>query len=476
MAETDQKGPVHVGDVVAGKYRIEHVLGAGGMGVVYAALHIHLEQKVALKFVLPHVLANELSKERFLREARAAVRLKSEHVARVLDVGTLDTGEPFQVMELLEGCDLSTLMKQHRPVRIADAAEYVLQACEAIIEAHSLGIVHRDLKPQNLFITRRGNGAPLVKVLDFGISKTTGPGSAGVVSLTQSSTVLGSPLYMAPEQMRSARNVDPRGDVWSLGVILYELLTGRVPFDGESMTELCLKVVNDPPPEPKDLRADIPDALVKIVARCLEKDPANRFPNVAMLAMALEPFSASAERGTTDRTWRSLVDTADQLDIPSALLDSGSVESSPLPPGGTLATFGGTKDGKPLPKGQKRTFAGGLVAGVAVAATFGGLTFFMLIPKQPKASSPPPAEVVTVIPAAAAAPSATTPWTASPLPSASAPPVPSAGKTKPNAPAVFKGKPAASAAASVPSVPSAIPNVAAAPPSVERPNGAPILH
>ncbi len=475
MAETEQKGPVHIGDVVAGKYRIEHVLGVGGMGVVYAALHIHLEQKVALKFVLPHVLANELSKERFLREARAAVRLKSEHVARVLDVGTLDTGEPFQVMELLEGCDLSTLMKQHRPVRIADATEYVLQACEAIIEAHSLGIVHRDLKPQNLFITRRANGAPLVKVLDFGISKSTGPGSAGVVSLTQSSTVLGSPLYMAPEQMRSARNVDVRGDVWSLGVILYELLTGRVPFDGESMTELCLKVVNDPPPAPKDLRSDLPDALVKIVARCLEKDPTNRFPNVAMLAMALEPFSASAERGTTDRTWRSLVDTADQMDIPSALRDSGAAESSPLPVG-TLATFGGTKDGKPLPKAQRRTFAGGLVAGAVVALTFGGLTLFMLLPKQPKASSPPPAEVVTAIPtAASAAPAVTTPWTATP-PIASAPPVPSIAKTRPAAPLVSKGKPAPSAVPSAATAPSTIPNVPAPPPNVERPNGAPILH
>jgi eukaryotic-like serine/threonine-protein kinase len=487
MAETDQKGPVHIGDVVAGKYRIEHVLGAGGMGVVYAALHIHLEQKVALKFVLPQVLAHELSKERFLREARAAVRLKSEHVARVLDVGTLETGEPFQVMELLEGCDLSALMKQQRPVRIADAAEYVLQACEAIIEAHSLGIVHRDLKPQNLFITRRTNGAPLVKVLDFGISKSTGPGAAGAVSLTQSSTVLGSPLYMAPEQMRSARNVDVRGDVWSLGVILYELLTGRVPFDGESMTELCLKVVNDPPPAPKDLRADIPDALVKIVARCLEKDPANRFPNVAMLAMALEPFSASAERGTTDRTWRSLVDTADQMDIPSVLRQPSTTDSSPLPVGGTLATFGGTKDGKPAPKTPKRTFTGGLLAGVATAAALGGVAFFTM--SRPPAAPPAPlaahaaaehVEASSVIPEVIPTASATAPWTATPPPIASAPTTP----RKPSTPSLSKGdskaKPASSAAArapsaaSTPSAPSSVP--AAAPPSIERPNGAPILH
>ncbi len=475
MSESEQKGPVRVGDVVAGKYRIEHVLGAGGMGVVYAALHIHLEQKVALKFVLPEVLANELSRERFLREARAAVRLKSEHVARVFDVGTLETGEPFQVMELLVGFDLATLTKQHRAFRIADAAEYVLQACEAIIEAHALGIVHRDLKPQNLFITYRGNGAPLVKVLDFGISKTTGPGAVGVVSLTQSSTVLGSPLYMAPEQMRSARNVDVRGDVWSLGVILYELLTGRVPFDGESMTELCLKVVNDPPRAPNELRADLPDALVKIVTRCLEKDPNNRFPNVAMLAEALEPFSASAERGTTDRTWRSLVNTADQMDIPSAVFrESMVVESSPLPVGGTLATFGGTKNGKPAPKIGKRTFGGGVVAGVAVAAMLGAAAFFMSTRSRvTTAASPPPLEATTVV----SAPTPTPSWTATPAPAESA----HAAPVKATPPVVTHKARAVLASASAGASSSALPTPQTTPPAasapiVERPNGAPILH
>ena len=458
-----------------GEYEVLGRLGVGGMGVVYEALHIHLEQKVALKFVLPEVLANDLSKERFLREARAAVRLKSEHVARVLDVGTLETGEPFQVMELLVGCDLSTLTKQQRPFRIADAAEYVLQACEAIIEAHALGIVHRDLKPQNLFITYRVNGAPLVKVLDFGISKTTGPAAAGVVSLTQSSTVLGSPLYMAPEQMRSARNVDVRGDVWSLGVILYELLTGRVPFDGESMTELCLKVVNEPPRAPKELRADLPDALVKIVTRCLEKDPNNRFPNVAMLAEALEPFSASAERGTTDRTWRSLVNTADQLDIPSSVFDESlDVSSSPLPAGGTLATFGGTKNSKPAPKIEKRTFGGGVVAGVAMAAVLGTAGFFMR-PRAAMAPSPPPPEVTTVVSAPVPSPLGTT----APPPPANA----SAAPVKATAPVVaHKAKPTASASpvASMTATPTAQTpppaSARASAPVVERPNGAPILH
>jgi serine/threonine protein kinase len=278
---------------------------------------------------------------------------------------------------------------------------------------------------------------------------------------------------MAPEQMRSARNVDVRGDVWSLGVILYELLTGRVPFDGESMTELCLKVVNDPPRAPTELRADLPDALVKIVTRCLEKDPNNRFPNVAMLAEALEPFSASAERGTTDRTWRSLVNTADQLDIPASVFhESPDAESSPLPGGGTLATFGGTKNSKPAPKIEKRTFGGGVVAGVAIAAMLGAGVFFMTTPPpvvMAPSPPPPPTEVTTVVSTPTTSPSVT----ATPAPPASA----SAAAVKAAAPILnHKARPAASAspAASTSATPTAQAPVSA--PIVERPNGAPILH
>ena len=213
--------PVATGEVVAGKYLVERVVGSGGMGVIVAARHLQLDQQVALKFLHPHVLSSDQSVARFLREAKSTVRLKSDHVARVYDVDTLPNGAPYAVMELLEGVDLATYARTSGPLRIADAVEFVVQACEGIVEAHALGIVHRDLKPQNLFVTRRVNGSPRIKVLDFGISKSIGGAD---FSLTDSAVVLGSPLYMSPEQMKASRNVDVRSGVWSLGVIQYELV------------------------------------------------------------------------------------------------------------------------------------------------------------------------------------------------------------------------------------------------------------
>ena len=305
------KSPVALGDIVAGKYRIERVLGSGGMGVVVAARHIDLDQPVALKFILPHALAGKGNVERFMREARAAVRLKSEHVARVYDVGRDGDDRPFMVLELLEGMDLAKLSKQKGALPVADAVEYVLQACEALVEAHAAGIVHRDLKPQNLFVTRRLNGTPLLKVLDFGIAKAFGPGAVGQMALTDSAAIIGSPLYMAPEQMRSARTAEVRSDIWALGVILYELLGGQLPFDGETVTEVCIRVVNEDPKPLLALRPALEEPLVAIVMRCLEKEPEGRYHNVSALAAALEPFSRSALQGGPVRPWRSFEDTQD---------------------------------------------------------------------------------------------------------------------------------------------------------------------
>src|SRR5262249_36798130 len=232
--------PVQPGAVLAGKYRVGRILGVGGMGVVVAATHLQLGQPVALKFMLAEALASPEASERFLREARAAVRLRSQHVARIQDVGTLENGAPYIVMELLQGLDLAQLLAQQGPVAPATAVDFVVQACDALAEAHALGIVHRDLKPANLFVTIAPNGTALVKVLDFGIAKAGGPLGA---SVTQTSAVFGSPAYMSPEQLRSTKAVDARSDIWSLGIILYETLSGRTPFHGETITELGLKVV-----------------------------------------------------------------------------------------------------------------------------------------------------------------------------------------------------------------------------------------
>ena len=219
-----QPVPVSPGDVVAGKYRVERIIGAGGMGVVVAARHLQLDQTVALKFMTHRTPAGD---ERFSREARAAARLKSEHAAKVHDVGALDNGTPYMVMEYLEGNDLHALLSAEGALPIDLAVGYVMQACEAIGEAHAHGIVHRDLKPHNLFLTTGVGGRPKIKVLDFGISKT----QDDETTLTRSSDIIGTPVYMAPEQLRSSKDVDARADIWALGAMLYELVTGRLPFE-----------------------------------------------------------------------------------------------------------------------------------------------------------------------------------------------------------------------------------------------------
>ncbi|MFT3769467.1 MAG: serine/threonine-protein kinase [Minicystis sp.] len=294
----DGAGP-RPGDLVAGKYLLERALGQGGMGAVFAATHVQLREPVALKFLRAHVADDPAMVARFVREARAAVRIKSEHVARVLDVGSLPDGAPFIVMELLAGLDLHKVSAQRGPLPIAEAALYVAQACDAVAEAHLYGIVHRDLKPANLFLTRRADGTALVKVLDFGISKVSGEEDE---NLTATTDVLGSPLYMSPEQIRSPKGVDARTDVWALGAILYKLLTGRAAFAAETSSASLAKIVADPPPSLREARPDAPPELEALVLRCLEKDVQKRVQGAAELARALGPFLPEGMRAVVDHT------------------------------------------------------------------------------------------------------------------------------------------------------------------------------
>ncbi len=278
--------PVRVGDFIAAKYRVERVLGAGAMGVVVAARHLELQELRAIKLMLPSALSDAEAIERFLREARAPARLKSDHVAKVYDVARLETGSPYIVIELLEGVDLKTMLDQEPMLAPQRAARLVAQACDAVGEAHTLGIVHRDIKPANLFLTTAPRGGERLKVLDFGIAKMADPAGGGV-DMTRTTAVLGTPLYMSPEQMRGARNADARSDVWALGVILYRMLTGRVPFSGSTITEVCSAVISDTPEPPRAVRPDLPAGLEAVILRCLEKNPAARFANAGELGAAL---------------------------------------------------------------------------------------------------------------------------------------------------------------------------------------------
>jgi eukaryotic-like serine/threonine-protein kinase len=285
------------GTVLLGKYRVESLIGEGGMGAVVKAHHLDLDEDVAIKCLLPEMMSRDDIVKRFLREAKAAVKLKNEHIARVLDVGRLEDGIPYIVMEYLEGSDLNAIIKHHGAQNPAIAVDLALQACQALAEAHSLGIIHRDIKASNFFITQPDNQAALLKVLDFGIA--TAP--EGTSDLTGSQSVIGTPAYMAPEQMRAAAKADARSDIWSLGTVVYEMLEGERPFRSEVYSELVLKVGMDPP-HPMEQPA-VPEALRDIVMKCLEKPMERRYQTVVELAFDLMPFAsdpvqarASAER------------------------------------------------------------------------------------------------------------------------------------------------------------------------------------
>jgi serine/threonine protein kinase len=291
------------GALIGGKYRVERVLGRGGMGVVVLASDEALGRRVAIKLLRVNGRGDEA---RFLREARAVARLTSEHVARILEVGALDDGAPFLVMEYASGSDLGRVLHDRGRLPVAVAVDYVLQAGEVLAEAHALGIIHRDLKPSNLFLAARMDGTPLIKVLDFGIAKTT-PGIAGnaeETSLTATSAVIGSPLYMAPEQLHSARAVDARADLWSLGAVLHELLTGRPPFEAESAAAVGAKIAAGAPTPLAEGCPEAPDGLAAALLRCLEKDPDRRFQDIAELAEALAPYASAASRISIDRIGR----------------------------------------------------------------------------------------------------------------------------------------------------------------------------
>ncbi len=414
-----REGEYPPGTILARKYQVVRTLGQGGMGRVVEARHIALGERVALKFLLSEHAQSHEATVRFLREAQAAVRLRSEHVARVSDVGTLEDGAPYMVMEYLEGQDLSKLLKTHGKLHASEAVDFVVQAAEAIAEAHALGIVHRDIKPGNLFLTRGLDGSPLVKVLDFGISKFV----ESVDDLTRTATAMGSALYMSPEQMRGARDVDHRTDIYALGVTLFELLVGRQPFYADTLPQLCAEVLEGNALPLRSARPDLPEAFASVLERAYAMRRDDRYPSVAHFVLAMLPYALPRTRVVIERIARmagldpaaapawaptAAPATGTQVPAPSVTLASQSsalaatgaavAPAPPSPPEGASTSRFGVAAPAPTPAQAPRR-SGALAAGLAVVgmAAVGVAAYFLGATRSGSAvgaSAPPSSAVV----------------------------------------------------------------------------------
>lgn len=370
-----------VGSIVADKYRVERVLGEGGMGVVVAARHVQLEQLVALKFLQPDVASRPDVVERFLREARAAARMQGRHAARILDVGQDASGMPYMVMEHLEGEDLDRLLAREGKLPVSEAVYCVLQACEALAEAHAARIVHRDLKPANLFLARQPGGQVVVKVLDFGISKEI---NGKQQALTQTAAVMGTPYYMSPEQMRSSKNVDERSDIWALGVILYELVSGKLPFSADALTEVVALILQNEPEDLRTLVPECPEGLAMAVESCLKSNRELRFQSVGELATALVPYTEAADAAEMARRTVSILEAQSGDGTPSMRHSLGQMSKAKKTDATTpmVATVTAVRDVPPVAGGGSKT-----VLGLAVLVLLGAVVFAGLKLTQPKPSA-----------------------------------------------------------------------------------------
>ena len=451
---------VRPGDIIDGRYRVEVRLGEGGMGEVWRATHVTVGNLVALKVLKGEAGGGSENAARFLREARAAGRLRGEHVCRVMDAGATDTGQPYLVMELLEGEDVAALIARG-PLPPALAARYVVDACEALAEAHAQGMVHRDIKPANLFVARQPGGDESLKVLDFGIA-TAAREDVAAGRLTSTTTMMGSPAYMSPEQMRSARDVDARSDVWALGVCLYEMLSNRLPFEGASYTALAIQVATEAHKPLVDDGAEavsasvsgaaLPPGLVAVVERCLAKRPDARYADVAELAAALAPWLDGGVQAAAQVRRALAVPVAATMgprsaEAPEVVLVAASARrgsQAPLTSG--HATTMGLTAGQSLAMPAQPPAAGRgiklwLVLGGMAAVAVAGVIAVVAVGQTHAALGTQPIATPTERPAATALPAANpaaaavispppvpseAPIPAAPLPAASAVPAPAA--------------------------------------------------
>jgi eukaryotic-like serine/threonine-protein kinase len=397
-----------------GRYVVERLLGEGGMGVVVAARHEHLDELVAIKVMHAKLAADPIQAERFAREAKQTVRIRSERVVRVLDAGVQEeTGAPYLVMEFLEGRDLGRVLAEDGPLPPSLAVDLMLQVCEAVAAAHALGIIHRDLKPSNFLLTRAADGSPLVKVLDFGIAKALAADGVPDAKLTETHAVFGSPGYMSPEQIRSAKHVDARCDVWSLGVALFELCTGNLPFTADNVAGLVASIVSDAPARMTTFAPGVPEGLEAVVGACLAKEREARTASVAQLAAALVPFASVREEalaiaGRIERIARNSISPSDpSVPLPSRpSLPSAALEFSKTTGADRLVPGPGHRAGRTW---GTIAVVLAVAAVVAVAGVLGAMGVMRGQPPDVAATAPPEEATGVLAPALSTEPPAPEP-------------------------------------------------------------------
>ena len=279
------------GDLIDGKYRIVRLMGEGGMGAVWEVRHEVMGQRFALKTLHPQYASDTSMVQRFIREARAASAIGSEHIVYITDAGQAADGSSFLVMEYLEGEDLGEVLKREGRLDQARAIELMLQVCDALQPAHERGIIHRDLKPANLFLVQREKYGEWVKVVDFGIAKVAAKVTGEQGSLTKTGAMMGTPFFMAPEQFQKAKHVVHRADIYSCGVILYQLLSGKVPYDADTFSELVFAVATEPPIPLSSAWPGVDPDLEAVVMRAISKEAGDRYQSMGRLAESLKPFS-----------------------------------------------------------------------------------------------------------------------------------------------------------------------------------------
>jgi serine/threonine-protein kinase len=471
------------GAFLADKYIIEKIVGEGGIGIVVAARHVQLDQTVAIKYLRPKAAGTPAVAERFLREARLAAKIRSEHVVRVYDVGMLPDGAPYMVMEYLAGTDLGKMLTASGTLPLDRALDYILQACDALAEAHVAGIVHRDLKPDNLFVATGAAGRSVVKILDFGISKLSEKrtkSSGRLSQLTQADDRFGTPVYMSPEQLLSSSDVDARADLWAVGVVLFELLTGSLPFDGDSLPELVTAILNLPPKKLTAQRPYLPSGLQDVIERCLQKNRDDRYQNVAELVQELRPFAPPHTHSRIDHVVRVIREAGENVRPPTPMPGASGVRSIDqtetlgagearrlLTTGSGAGSWGGTNAGAARKRWSTVRVGGAaavvvlVVALIAVLRSRGapasssadapasnGVAAAVSVPESPRASVAAPSTSATAEPVVAAAPPSAEPDASHPpaetgggfpkrFEPRAAKPVPSASTKRPSAAPTF---------------------------------------